>query len=152
MRIEIQLDPKAKNAGAVRTQLQSEILELSSRKVQITQKTVEVGDGELGLHEVYQFIVEHADHSITFATAVVSLIAAVIKRNAGRPSVERESVKGKDPKRDPPIVEVKIGDSMLRFPANDSQVRRYLSKALAEGDEKKSPPPRPSAKRPAKKK
>jgi hypothetical protein len=45
MKIEVNLNPKAKNANLVRTQLQAEIMELGSKSVQILQRTAEVESG-----------------------------------------------------------------------------------------------------------
>jgi hypothetical protein len=78
---------------------------------------------------VYQFVIEHAGQSLSFATAVLGLIKAIIVRTSGK---NETPAKKKPEKDEPSIVEVKVGEAVLRYPANDSQIKRYLSKVLAE--------------------
>jgi hypothetical protein len=145
MKIEVNLNPKAKNANLVRTQLQAEITELGSKSVQILQRTAEVESGALGVHEVYQFVIEHAGQSLSFATAVLSLIKAIIVRTNGK---NETPTRKKSEKDEPSIIEVKVGDAVLRYPANDSQIKRYLSKVLAEPAGTKIDATKRSVKRP----
>jgi hypothetical protein len=140
LKIAIRLNPKAKNAAIIRAQLQAELSELSPKS--LTQSTEEVPGGELSVHEVVQFVIEHADHSLTFATAIFTLVKAIIDRQGSRGDSAQQEEKGNKSKgatsEEPPMIEVQIGESVLRFPANDNQIKRYISKVLSDPEQGKT--------------
>lgn len=128
MRVDIVLNPEAADQAETRAQLAAELTALQQKGIVVAQRTKEVDVGSLGLHEVYQFVVEvtaGATPPLLFAKIVVDLVNAVLRRRQSDASSGMKTVDKASPSK---AINITINQQSINLPATDSQLKRFLSK------------------------
>jgi hypothetical protein len=139
MEIRVLLNAQAVGAAEIRAQLYEELHALEQPGLQIKTEKKEVEAGALGLFEAYQFIVEYGPTiattgaiSLPLVTAVLQLSNAILQRRgvkrSTKPKERTKKSSRRSEKRDAqPMIVIHVGGKSIELPAEDSQLKRYLS-------------------------
>jgi hypothetical protein len=145
MRVEIQLNPELANFPQIQAELSAEIDALNAHQagLTITKAKKAPPGGTLGLHEVSEFLISHADDvksMIPFVTALLQVTVEVLKRRGTgtkpTPAKTKPSRKRK-PRASKPSLRFAVDGQDVSLPASTEVQRRFLT-GLADGSAKKS--------------
>jgi hypothetical protein len=156
MEIRVSLNTQATEAAKIRAELFAELNALEQPDLHIRTEKREAEPGALALFEAYQFIVDHgsaiaegAKISIPVLTAVLQLSNAILQRRGIKRKPKPKSKSTKKTRTSEtiaaqPVIVVQVGKKSIELPADDSQLKRYISTVA-----KTEVGPRSTSKRPA---
>ncbi len=142
MRIELILNPKARDFGPLQSDIQAEVNALVSPKVRVSAERVPPPPGTLVVDEVFRLIIEHKEEikagaeALVFLKALLEVARAVATRRRAAAPPRAEA-------KEPAVIVVVNGDKQLELPSSADKEKAFL-KALVN-------PTTPKAKRPKRK-
>jgi hypothetical protein len=141
MKIEILINSEHPDAAAIQAELSGELAAFNLRDhgITITTKTAPPPPNTLGVAEVYQFIIEHADDAANLALilkAILDVVSAVLRRRNISPiqapkalktttTPKKTKPKTSSPKQQPTII-IKVGDTTLSIPSTSTKEHSFI--------------------------
>jgi hypothetical protein len=136
MQIQVSLNTGAADAADIRAQLDAELHGLERPGLQITTQKKPVEAGALSVVEAYQFILDYGPAIATglpLITAVLQLSNAILQRRGitrkakSKVPAKKAKPKGSDKNVSHPIVVVQVEGKSIELPADDAQLKKYVS-------------------------
>jgi hypothetical protein len=140
MQIQVSLNPRAVAAADLRAQLETELHALERPGIQVRADNKAPGAEEFGLAEAYQFIVDCGPGIVALlplVTAVLQLSNAMLTRrglNSPKAKVRRRARRAaqlEEAGASAPVV-VSVNGRQLELPADDRQLREFMSTLVTE--------------------